>query len=83
MMCVLGERNIMNHIRVSSSNLYSVGYDPASMRLQIAFRNGRLYEYENVPQNIYDGLMSAGSHGRYFDRFIRRQPMRYPYRRLR
>lgn len=71
----------MNHTPVSSSNLASVGYDASTRTLQVAFRNGSLYEYSNVPQPIYDGLMRASSHGRYFDAHIKNGG--YAYRQLR
>lgn len=60
-----------NMIPVSSSNLSAVGYDPATETLTIAFNDGGLYEYYNVPQRIYEGLMNSPSKGQYFHRFIR------------
>ncbi|MEW6211581.1 MAG: KTSC domain-containing protein [Acidobacteriota bacterium] len=71
----------MNRIPVSSSNLASVGYDPQTNTLEIEFHSGSIYQYFNVPQSIYDGLMGAGSHGRYFDAHIKKAG--YPYRRIR
>jgi hypothetical protein len=65
---------------LSSSNLRAAGYDPASRTLTIEFNGGRTYRYANVPIQIYNGLLSAPSHGRYFHQWIRD---RYPYRRLR
>ena len=47
--------------------------------LTIAFRSGRIYEYVNVPLSTHEGLMAAGSKGRYFNVFIR---FRYRYRRV-
>jgi hypothetical protein len=63
-----------------SSNLSSVGYDGDKAILEIQFKNGRIYRYFNVPQNIYDSLMSAGSKGKYFHWHIRRS---YRYSRVR
>lgn len=71
----------MTHIPVSSSNLASVGYDAIHKKLEIRFRNGRLYEYSRVPENIFSGLMNAASHGKYFDRHIKKAG--YSYRRIR
>jgi len=34
--------------------------------LSITFVNGRTYEYEDVPENILDALISAPSAGQYF-----------------
>ena len=59
----------MNMIPVSSSDIASIGYDGST--LHIRFHSGGLYAYYNVPASIYNGLMSAGSHGRYFHAHIR------------
>jgi len=56
---------------VTSSTLASVGYDAPSRTLEIEFRNGRVYQYFDVPQEVYEGLLSADSVGRYFIAQIR------------
>jgi len=56
----------MNRIPVSSSNLSSVGYDPISHILEVEFHGGRIYQYFSVPGSVYQGLLSASSHGRFF-----------------
>ena len=53
----------MQRTPVSSSNIASIGYDPASEVLEIEFVNGAVYQYFEVPGVIYDALMSAPSHG--------------------
>jgi hypothetical protein len=70
----------MAHRNVSSSNLASVGYDPASRTLEVAFLNGSLYSYSSVPESVYRGLMSAASHGSYFAANVKNT---YSYRRVR
>jgi len=55
----------MNMISVSSKNLRAVGYDQDTSVLEIEFLNGNAYEYYDVPQYEFDGLMSADSHGTY------------------
>lgn len=50
---------------VSSSNVESVGYDEDSGTLEVEFKNGTLYQYFDVPQGTYDGLVSADSVGGY------------------
>lgn len=69
----------MKHMPVSSSNLHSVGYDATSKVLEIAFRNGRVYQYTNVPEPVYKDLIDTSSHGRYFNYHIKGA---YPYRRI-
>jgi len=69
----------LGRTRVRSSNLQSVGYNPFTGRLEIQFRNGRIYEYFDVPMRIYEGLVRAASHGTFFHLFIRSA---YAFRRL-
>ena len=69
----------MERTPVSSSNIRSVGYDSDSSILEIEFNNGTVYQYANVPQFEYDGLMSAASHGSYFSANIK---SRYAYSRV-
>ncbi|MBE0539024.1 MAG: KTSC domain-containing protein [Ignavibacterium sp.] len=71
----------MEREHVSSSNLKSIGYDPDTQTLEIEFLNGGLYQYINVPERIYNGLMAASSHGSYFDQYIKKGG--YRYRKLR
>jgi len=59
----------MNMIPVGSSDIASVGYENGVLRIH--FHSGGLYAYYSVPQDVYEGLMSAGSHGRYFHAFIK------------
>lgn len=65
-------------IPVVSSNLRAVDYNPLNGTLTIAFRNGSVYEYYNVPQYIFEGLLSAPSKGKYHHRYIKP----YPYCRI-
>ena len=66
-------------VAVRSSNRRSVGYDRWAQRLEIEFRNGRVYAYFEVPEHIHSQLMDAPSKGRYFHYYIKRH---YQYRRL-
>lgn len=62
----------MERYEVSSSNLASIGYDPDSETLEVEFaKTGKVYEYYNVPQFMYDRLMEASSHGVFFNAEIR------------
>ncbi|WP_296789781.1 KTSC domain-containing protein [uncultured Methanobrevibacter sp.] len=67
-------------IEVRSSNLRAVEYNPSTHTLTIWFRNGSVYEYYGVSQNIYDGLLLAQSKGRYHHRYIKNS---YRYCRIR
>lgn len=66
-------------IKVDSSNLDSVMYDPEEQILRIKFRSGRVYEYYGVEDYIVDELLGADSKGSYFYHNIRDN---YSYRRI-
>lgn len=56
---------------VKSSNISSIGYDDKNHILEIEFNHGGIYQYFDVPEYIYDQLMSANSKGSYFSSQIR------------
>ncbi len=61
----------MNRQPVSSSNLRSVGYDSSTNTLEIEFNSGGIYQYYGVPLVVYQKLMNAPSHGKYFHAHIK------------
>lgn len=61
----------MNRKSVESSNLASIGYDAENEILEVEFNHGGVYQYFDVPKNVYEELMSADSHGVYFSANIR------------
>jgi hypothetical protein len=48
----------------------SLGYDAEGTILEIEFRNGRTYQYFDVPEFLYRGFAIASSKGRYFSQRI-------------
>jgi hypothetical protein len=64
---------------VVSSNVASVGYDPQTMTLEVEFLGGGLYQYFDVPEEEYAGLMSAETVGGYLNDNIKG---RYRYARV-
>lgn len=67
----------MKRTPVESSNLVSVGYDSDNSMLEIEFDKGTVYQYFGVPISIYEGLMKADSHGKYFIAHIKDGPYKY------
>jgi len=55
----------------------SVSYDEGSRRLVITFRSGSVYEYTDVPRDVYLGISAAPAKGVYFSTYVKD---RYPYR---
>ncbi|HCG9187917.1 TPA: KTSC domain-containing protein [Vibrio parahaemolyticus] len=68
----------MNRQPVASSNLVSVGYDEENQTLEIEF-NKSTYRYFEVPNHVYEELMSADSKGTYHHLYIKTA---YPYERI-
>ncbi len=61
----------MNRQSVTSSSIASIGYDVNSQTLEIEFLNGGVYQYFDVPQHVYEELITAGSHGLYLSQNIK------------
>jgi hypothetical protein len=61
----------MEMIRVNSSAISAIGYAADIQQMQIKFKQGHTYTFCRVPQQIFDGLLSASSKGSYYDRHIR------------
>lgn len=69
----------MDRNYVASSNIASVGYDEQTQTLEVEFINGTIYQYYNVPLNLYEQLMQEGSKGRFLNTYIKNA---YPYSRV-
>ncbi len=69
----------MERIPVNSASICSIGFDIESAILEIEFHSGAVYQYTEVPVEEFDSLMSAESHGHYFNVNIRNA---YPFVRL-
>ena len=61
----------MNRISVASAVMNSLGYDCATRTLEVAFHNGSVYEYLEVPPEHYDALLAADSKGQFFNARVR------------
>ena len=70
----------MRRKSVVSSNISSIGYDPESRILEVEFNNGSIYHYYGVTEALYNGLMSATSHGSFLHQMIKD---RFRYTRIR
>lgn len=57
----------MEFTQLQSTNLQSAGYDPETQVLQVNFVKGYGYRYLNVPEMVFQNLISAESAGRFFN----------------
>ncbi len=56
---------------VISSNIKEIGHDPAGKVLHITFKNGKTYEYADVPAFKHEELLAAESQTKHFNMYIR------------
>ena len=62
----------MERSPVSSSNIESVGYDSDSLTLEVEFKGGSVYQYYDVPSDVYENFISAESLGSDFHHSIKK-----------
>ena len=65
---------------VGSRDIALVGFDNETGILEVVFRAGGVYRYREVPESVYHGLMTASSHGTFFQQKIKN---RYSYIKVR
>jgi hypothetical protein len=65
----------MQRTPITSSNILSAGYDPATKMMEVEFRGkggNTTYQYHEVPKEVYDGFLAADSKGSYLHSNIKR-----------
>lgn len=77
----------MNRTPVKSSQLASIGHDPATNKLHVEFKNkdgkpGSVYEYDNFTAADHKALMAAPSTGSHFYKHIKPFKEKHPYRKI-
>ena len=60
----------MNRTPVTSSHVATVGYCANTMTLEVEFDDGSVYQYFDVPEVVYQELMTSGSVGKYLHRNV-------------
>lgn len=61
----------MERVRVDSTSIVSVGYDPAVHVLEVEFQGERVYRYRDVPEAVYRLLLRAPSKGEFVNRIVK------------
>lgn len=72
----LGENIVTEYV---SSNIKGGKYNITNKKLEITFNNGMVYEYEDVPHEIFAELNLAESQGKYFNTNIAKK---YVYKKV-
>ena len=76
---MIREEILMERIATNSRDIAIIGYDKKTATLEITFRSGGVYHYSQVPEDVYQKLMSAPSQGTFFSEKIKNQ---YPYKKI-
>jgi hypothetical protein len=58
-------------VEIKSSNLKSASYDTETAHLTIVFNNGSIYEYENVPWELFTKFRMSESQGKFLNQKIK------------
>lgn len=75
---------VISRSPVESSQLKEIGYDAETQTLEVEFKSGTggVYRYANFTQGDWDAFNAAESKGSYFIQNIKKNPAKYPYRRM-
>lgn len=73
----------MQRIHVESSQIRSIGYDPETLRMQVEFTPGSVYEYAGIERETHLDFMASESKGKFFGARIKTNPEKYPFQKVR
>jgi hypothetical protein len=62
-----------------SSVVLRIDYNASTGILKITFVSGKVYDYENVPEDVYVAMKTSGSKGIFFNEHIKGK---FPFKRL-
>jgi hypothetical protein len=68
-------------VGVASTNLAAVGYKKGTSELRVEFlKSGAVYQYDGVPEGVYNEIITGSSAGEAFDSLVKKGG--YAYRRI-
>jgi len=72
-MAIISERieGKLIHVEIKSSNIKSATYNTETSLLTIVINNGSIYEYENVPWELFTKFRMADSQGAFLNANIK------------
>lgn len=68
-----------HYTNFSSSNVARISYEETSSTLEVEFHNGSIYQYYDVPQQIWSAFKDAASKGQFIHQSLKGQ---YRYARV-
>ena len=63
-----------------SSVIAGMSYNAPASTLRVTFVSGRVYEYKNVPEQVYLDMKRSGSKGTFLNQHIKRN---FPFKKVR
>jgi len=66
-------------VYMPSTVVYRMQYDRETATLRIIYTSGMVYDYKNVPEEVYQAMKSSGSKGTYLNKYIKGH---YPYEKV-
>jgi hypothetical protein len=67
----------MHRTRLRSTDRIAAGYDGERHLLEVEFEDGRIYQYEGVPMEVYHDLLESAAPGKYLDARVKKGGYRY------
>jgi KTSC domain len=61
----------MQRESVDSSTIDSIGYDEQTSTLEVSFKNGRVYQYFDVPSTVWEEFRTSSSKGQFLNTHIK------------
>lgn len=74
---IISGTTILNEVQ--SSNIVRTQYDTLTKKMIAEFKNGAIYEYNDVPHQKYTEFRMSESQGNFFNKNISKT---YPYKKL-
>lgn len=69
----------MDRRLVTSSSLAAIAYSMADAVLEVEFKHGAIYNYLDVPADVFDAFLAAESKGTFFNQSVKDH---YSFRRI-
>ncbi|MEJ7813152.1 MAG: KTSC domain-containing protein [Gemmatimonadaceae bacterium] len=67
----------MKRIPLTSTAILTAGYDGFERVLEVGFPSGSIYQYFDVPMDVYHDLLTTDSPGTYLDAELKKGGYRY------
>ena len=60
----------MKLVAIESTMIAAVGYDEQNHELEVIYRDGAVWRYRDVPEHVYQELLTTESKGAYLREFV-------------